>query len=471
MNLSVWTCGSPITLMEILDAREQRAAIQQEMLAENPASLVSFTLNIAGPVKVFPYTKWLYETGCSLLYRGTACLGGQILNIREVKENTGWEGFFALSLEPEAVKRYLTEQEERHPLGRLFDFDVLRPNGSKISRQELGFSERTCLLCSRSAFLCGRSRTHSAQELAAETARIMEKFYTDRMSVHIGLLMQKALFYEVNASPKPGLVDRLHNGSHDDMCLSTFVRSAYALTPYFIQCARAGLSFSQKEPSSLPLLFQKLRTFGLQAEKDMEKATNGVNTHKGMIFSGGILCGIAGYTKSNYMADFSSETFPQLVSRLCQSMLSQLLLDYRQVHEKKDLSHGETLYLKYNITGIRGEAASGFPHVLQHGLPLFRSALSAGYDTNQAGLLTLLYYIAHTQDTNIISRSDYHTAVRIRRELAAFLETADFSQQLEALPALDEYFVRHHISPGGSADMLAMTYFMYFLQTLECCFE
>ena len=119
--------------------------------------------------------------------------------------------------------------------------------------------------------------------------------------------MQKALFYEVNTSLKPGLVDRLHNGSHKDMRLSTFINSAYSLTDYFCQCAKEGLSCdcSKKE---LPLLFQKLRGIGKQAEKNMLFATQGINTHKGIVFSGGILCAAIGYYISTNSKDTVSYT-------------------------------------------------------------------------------------------------------------------------------------------------------------------
>ena len=98
-----WTLGPVITLPEILDAREHRARIQQELLLKQPASLLSFTLNIAGPVKVTPFTKWLYHLGCRLIQRGIQTLDGTILEMREEKKDTGWEGFFSLSLSPEII--------------------------------------------------------------------------------------------------------------------------------------------------------------------------------------------------------------------------------------------------------------------------------------------------------------------------------------------------------------------------------
>lgn len=469
MKHELWTSGNCVSLEEILNARENRVKIQQKMLQKAPTCLLSFTLNIPGPVKVFPYTKWAYEVGSSIISKGVSLLNGDVLEQFEAKNETGWEGFFALNLPPEEIKTYLLEQEEHHPLGRLFDFDVLRTDGSKLSRQELGFPERTCLLCGNPAFLCGRSRTHSAQELLAKEIELMENFFISRLSNHIGLLMQKALFYEVNTSLKPGLVDRLHNGSHKDMRLSTFINSAYSLTDYFCQCVKEGLSCdcSKKE---LPLLFQKLRGIGKQAEKNMLFATQGINTHKGIVFSGGILCAAIGYYISTNSKDISSENFLLSLPEICRCMLPELLSDYLTLTPDTTKTNGEKLYLKYKITGIRGEAKEGFPLLFNVGFPLFQAVLKKGFSLWQAGLITLLHYIACTEDTNLIIRSDYQLACKIQKDLQQFLAHATYEKQLSILPKLDAFFVSRNISPGGSADMLALTYFLYFIQNIPCPF-
>lgn len=469
MKQELWTSGKDVSMAKILDARENRVQIQQEMLQKSPSCLLSFTLNIPGSVKVFPYTKWTYEVGISIISKGISLLNGVIIEQKEVKKDTGWEAFFALNLHPEDMKSYLLEQEEQHPLGRLFDFDILRTDGSKLSRQELGFLERTCLLCGNPAFLCGRSRTHSAQELLAKEIEIMENFFVFRLSNHIGLLMQKALFYEVNTSLKPGLVDRLHNGSHKDMRLSTFINSAYSLTDYFCQCVKEGLSCdcSKKE---LPLLFQKLRGIGKQAEKNMLFATQGINTHKGIVFSGGILCAAIGYYISTNSKDISSENFLLSLPEICCCMLPELLSDYLTLTPDTAKTNGEKLYLKYKITGIRGESKEGFPLLFNVGFPLFQAVLKKGFSLWQAGLITLLHYIACTEDTNLIIRSDYQLACKIQKDLQQFLAHATYEEQLSILPKLDAFFVSRNISPGGSADMLALTYFLYFIQNIPCPF-
>lgn len=117
--------------------------------------------------------------------------------------------------------------------------------------------------------------------------------------------------------------------------------------------------------------------------------------------------------------------------------------------------------MKYQVTGIRGEAQKGFPSLIQLGLPLYKKLLQAGFSKNDAGCILLLHYIAYTQDSNLITRSDYQTAQTIRTQLASFLGNSSYEKQLEVLPVIDKEFVKANLSPGGSADLLALTYFLY----------
>lgn len=470
MRLETWTKGKEASLEEILDARERRREIQRMLLEKKAASLVSFTLNIPGPVKVFPFAEWLFETGDRLIRHLVKTEEGKILYSLENLENTGIEGFYLLDLSAEKIKIRLSIAEENHPLGRLFDFDVLNSRGEKVSRQELGFPQRRCLICGGPAFACGRSRKHSAQEVFSREIQMMKDFYIERMASHIGLLMQKSLLYEVNTTLKPGLVDRMHNGAHRDMDLMTFVDSAYALTPYFILCARQGLDFSGSK-KELPKLFERLRILGREGEKIMRDAAKGVNPHKGMVFSGGILCCCAGYAAGSRKIDFRDGDFPKMLGEISRDLTGNLMKDYQKLKKRAPETHGEKLYVRYGIQGIRGEAFNGFPHVLEKGILYFENLRKEGFGMNQAGLLTLLQYISSVEDTNMIIRSDYKTVSKIQAELKKFLDTAGYQEQLEILPVLDAYFVKKNISPGGSADMLALTYFLYFLRHISCPFE
>lgn len=490
MNHRDLCTGTAVTLQQVLDARERRAAIQNEMLSgfqSESAALISFTLNIVGPIKVFPYTILAYEAGLKAIRECLMWLEADITDFREVRETTGYEAFFSIKKEPgiaRICKEYLTDLEERHPLGRLFDMDVLRSDGTKVSREALGYAGRTCLLCDKPAFVCGRSRTHTAQELVEREIVLIRNFFAERFSVHVGLLMQKALFYEVNTTLKPGLVDLVHNGAHTDMDRYTFRDSAYALTSYFINVTRRGMEFALdgKGEENLPELFASIRPLGIAAETAMRQATGGVNTHKGMIFSGGILCCALGY---NMVSSYRDDS-PRLngcmkyadwaggfghLKRTVEYMLVHLPDDYKMLctcGPSGNISHGERLYMQYGVTGVRGEAHLGFPSLFHMGYPLFKRVLAHGHSMNEAGCIVLLHYMADTEDSNLITRSGYDTAGKIRAELSRFLECASYEEQLAVLPELDAYFVRERISPGGSADMLALTYFLYFVGALPC---
>lgn len=112
------------------------------------------------------------------------------------------------------------------------------------------------------------------------------------MTEKIAAFAVESMLYEVAATPKPGLVDRANNGAHNDMDFFTFMSSAAALHDTFDLMIKLGV---QKQSSPIQELLPMLRKEGRLAEKKMFEATGGVNTHKGMIFSLGILCGCCGW--------------------------------------------------------------------------------------------------------------------------------------------------------------------------------
>lgn len=125
-------------------------------------------------------------------------------------------------------------------------------------------------------------------------------------------------------------------------------------------------------------------------------------------------------------------------------------------------SPGERIYAQYGVTGVRGQAEAGFPAVMQVGLPIFREGLSRGLNMNDAGCCALLHLLAVTDDTNLIHRSDRDTQLKVKAQVAAMLEKDPFPNK-EVLEELDAEFIRKDLSPGGSADLLALTYFLFLL--------
>jgi len=267
----------------------------------------------------------------------------------------------------------------------------------------------------------------------------------------------RALMYEVCTTPKPGLVDRANNGSHKDMDIYTFIDSSSVLTPYFRDFVLTGILYCNDEPQQL---FDRIRYLGTLAEDEMLSATNNVNTHKGLIFSMGIICTALGYIYANEEIQNINN-----ILELCKKMTVKVKEDFNDVNLKNAKTKGEKLFAQYGITGIRGEVASGFSSIKKYGLPVLKSLREKGYSLNDAGGLTLLNLIANIRDTNIISRSDIKTQEQVQLDLKALIETKKIENvDVAILNRIDEQFILMNISPGGCADLLALTFMLYFIE-------
>lgn len=277
----------------------------------------------------------------------------------------------------------------------------------------------------------------------------------------IGEIARLALIAEVDTTPKPGLVDRQDSGAHDDMDRNTFIDSANAIAPYFIQMAGAGYSWSGTPDK----LFGYIRPMGLLAEQAMYQATGGVNTHKGLIFSLGILCACAGLHHSR-CGNFHSSDILSLASEMTSDTLE---MEFKQIGNREPKSHGERLYCQYGIKGIRGEAAKGFPSIQNCSLPVMTALKEKVSDHNLLFLQTLLHLMAHVEDTNVLFRTDFETAAMVRREAVRILKLGGCLTPLgmAEIQSLNKLFIDKRISPGGCADLLAATIFLWMLDNVE----
>lgn len=190
----------------------------------------------------------------------------------------------------------------------------------------------------------------------------------------------------------------------------------------------------------------------------MLHATAGVNTHKGAIFSMGILCGALGRLERQQWSD------PKAILSECAAMTAGLVSrDYGNLTPETAKTAGQKLFLQYGITGVRGQAEAGFPAALKVGLPKLEAALTAGKTINEAGCAALLAMLADTVDTNMLHRGGYELAKKTAEEIGALLEKEPFPTK-ETLEHLDNAFIRDNLSPGGTADLLALTYLLHFLK-------
>lgn len=171
-----------VSLNEMLKAREVRAAHQMSLLKEFKATLICFTMNIAGPIKNSELIKRGYEKGKKMLEKDLQSHQITILHFEESCTYTGNEGFYVVDADRETVQRITSEIEDASELGRLFDMDVLGSKGEKCGRAELGLPERRCLICGGPAKDCARSRRHSVAELQVKTLEILKDALKDDKS-------------------------------------------------------------------------------------------------------------------------------------------------------------------------------------------------------------------------------------------------------------------------------------------------
>ncbi|MBE0497049.1 MAG: triphosphoribosyl-dephospho-CoA synthase CitG [Campylobacterales bacterium] len=251
-------------------------------------------------------------------------------------------------------------------------------------------------------------------------------------------LAYEALIKEVELTPKPGLVDKANNGSHHDMSLETFYRSAKAIAPFvdtFLTCKRD---------------FAALREAGKACECAMFEATKGINTHKGMIFSLAVICGAIGSVGYKDMTALQRE-----IRHLCHDLVQHDL-----AHLKTPKTHGERFYLQTKATGIRGEAAAGYPTLFQQSLPFFTQHYKR-YGEDMALKLTLLLLMSETQDSTLFARGGLEGLAFVQQEAKKRLHVRDALVLDEALNTFDEACIQRNLSPGGSADLLGLTWFLH----------
>ena len=454
MNLTLILKDKKISLAQMLDARERRVIRQRELMAEGGQCMISYTLNIPGEIKQFPLAEQFFLKGLRRLEKALERGRLKVLEKKVWIEDTGSEAMLSLDAPAEAVKNITAALEESTAASRLYDMDVLSPDGVKMSRESLGYGPRRCIICNDEVMACAPRRKHSAEELSHAAVRLMYDDMAAEFADGIAKDAQRALLYEVCVSPKPGLVDRFNSGSHRDMDLFDFVDSAAVLRSYFFQCVLLGIEKSDLTPQGL---FRSLRQPGMEAEERMLDETGGINVHKGAIFSLGILCAARGRLWALGKKADSGALFDT-----ARAMARNVTDELASAPE----SAGKRIFKTSGITGIRGEAMRGYPSVRDRGLPLLEQLLSEGLSMNDAAAVVLLHLLLAVEDTNMIRRSSLQRFEEVRDQIGRLLEETPVPS-LEKIADLDRDFIRENLSPGGSADMLALTLFMHFLKKRE----
>lgn len=261
----------------------------------------------------------------------------------------------------------------------------------------------------------------------------------------IGRAATVALYEELALAPKPGLVSFVDNGSHDDMDARTFMRSLFSLRRYFVAIAALGEDHAP---------FAALEAGGIEAEGRMLAATGGVNTHRGAIFTLGLVCAAAGALASSPVAQPAAEQVPALLREML-LMHWGAALEQRRQH--KSGLPGGVAARRHGLRGASDEAALGLPTLFRVAVPALTGARRRGLSATQGRIETLFTVMATLDDCNLAHRGGLaglrHAQAAARRWLEAGGALADVG--FEHARAIHRDFVSRRLSPGGSADLLA----------------
>ena len=266
-----------------------------------------------------------------------------------------------------------------------------------------------------------------------------------RAAPYLACLAVQALIEEVELTPKPALVDKRGSGAHTDLSLTLMRRSAYCLEPWF---ERMALASFRRIPSQT--LREELGAIGRSAEQSMLLTTGGANTHRGAIWTLGLLVSAAAMGANS--TDGVAYRARQLAG----------LPDWSAQNQQ---SNGSRVIQRYQVSGARGEAQAGFPHVITIGLPILHRSRREGSSETQARLDALLAIMASLDDTCLLHRGGFVALNRAQTGAAAVLAAGGTAtiQGRELLQRLNRDLLALNASPGGSADLLAATLFLDFM--------
>lgn len=302
----------------------------------------------------------------------------------------------------------------------------------------------------------------------------------------IGWRVRNALLGEVYATPKPGLVDRRDTGAHRDMNYETFLASTEAITPFMVRMFAEGMDATAAGHTPEEV-FQAIRGIGLEAERAMYAATDGVNTHKGMIFTMGIVLAAAGILYARADKTSGQITVDAILDRTRQMTARSMAEDFRKMLAHPPKTHGERLFRTYGERGIRGQAMEGFPILRDTAVPWLRrfqnictdaelqrdiaaqatlrrgllqdtGSMHAEHFENAVHVSTLIAIMSVLNDTNVFIRSSYEDMCWLQAESSTILGMgAMFTEEgVRAIEALNTACIEKNISPGGAADILAV---------------
>jgi triphosphoribosyl-dephospho-CoA synthase len=263
-------------------------------------------------------------------------------------------------------------------------------------------------------------------------------------SALLGALASQALVAEAELTPKPGLVDRRGSGAHTDLSLDVMRLSALAIEPFI---SRMAFQSANERPSAR--LRAALAATGRAAENAMLRVTKGSNTHKGAIWTLGLLAASAATMKFSLDA-FDIARTAGVIASFGDSQIPRLV------------SHGQVVVKKFGVTGARGEAMRGFPHIVDVGLPMLRARRADRAPEQIARLDALLSIMAELDDTCLLYRGGEAALRAVKNGATTVIRAGGVGSPAGRmhLHAMDRQLLELGVSPGGSADLLAGALFL-----------
>ncbi len=441
----------------VLARREARSAEQAALLRRTGGVLACLTVVAPGPDKDGPAVRAAFAAGARACADLVAARGWAELGRHTTDAPTGPELLLAVDADPADLKRALIALEDAAPAGRLWDLDVVAGLDAAglpviLGRRALGLPARRCLVCDADAAACARSARHPLPVVVLARDAVAAGLDVGAARAASDLAV-RALVVEAELAPKPGLVDPVTRGAHPDMDLPLLLRSAGALGDWFTASWLAGAAASGDDA-----LRDRLVALGVAAEAAMRAVTGGVNTHKGALFALGLLLAAHGAEAAGADAGGAAS-----VERVCArvGVLSGPLLSDWLARVATDDSHGSRAHRELGITGARGEAASGFATVRAVALPAYRARRAETGDEDDALRWTLVQLMAVGDDTNLYARGGAEALVAVRGWAGRLVRKApDPARLAAALAQADAPFTERRWSPGGSADLLALTWLL-----------
>lgn len=437
-------------ITEFLLDRDKRVAYQEHLLKENKdKTLVTIRINYPGIEK----SNYITDNIVNTIYNEILTYYGKFIVFEDkYKNKEGIVAHFLFDLDFVNVKKEMINVEEEHILGRCLDIDVYTLKNDKvigISRSDLFKKPRRCFICDLDAKICSRAQTHTIDEIKNYFEVVYKNFKdsqkkTDSLAYEVSQMALKAMISEVSTFPSFGLVSPISSGAHKDMDYYTFLNSAVAITPFLKKMFEVGYSYYSPE-----YIFDAIRDIGKECEKKMFEATNNINTHKGMIFLMGISMAAIG------KALYENKEFYQ-IQDIIKSMVKNILDDFKELHKKEKLTHGERLYLEYGFTGIRGQVQDGLSVLFDN---IIDNYINSDLKENDLYTQILIELMARVEDSTVVYRHDISTLRKVQSDAKDLLNMGGIFTEKgrQKCHHLEDLYIKENISPGGCADLLAIS--------------